>query len=142
MGTAYDIDVAAWASEQAALLRTGHLAALDTVNLADEIGAIARDERRELGRRVAALVAQLLCWKFQTGNRCEAWRRLIRMQREAVYCVLEESPSLNKLREDRRWLRLVWLDAVGTVAYQLGVALPEELAWPVDTILDGDFWPD
>lgn len=142
MGTAYDIDVAAWASEQAALLVSGNLTALDTVNLADEIGAIARDERRELGRRVAALVAQLLCWKFQTGKRCEAWRRVIRMQREAVYCVLEESPSLNKLREDRRWLRLVWLDAVVAVGYQLGVALPEELAWPIDTILDENFWPD
>lgn len=142
MGTSYDTDVVAWATEQAALLRAGNVAAVDRLTLADELDAIVRSERRELARRMAVLTGQLVCWHFQVAKRCQAWRTAIQAQRQAAAGLFDESPSLQALKDDQRWLRLVWLDAVASVAYVLGQRLPDELAWPVDRILDPDFWPD
>lgn len=142
MGTCYDSDISAWATEQAALLRAGKVSVVDRAGLADELDAIARSERRELARRMSVLTAQLVCWQYQVGKRCQAWRTVIQAQREAANIVLDDSPSLQQLKDDRRWLRLVWLDAVASVAYSLGQRLPDELAWPLDRILDPDFWPD
>lgn len=42
MNTSYDNDVAAWASEQAALLRAGEVNAIDSFTIAGEIEAVAR----------------------------------------------------------------------------------------------------
>ena len=58
--TGYDADVVAWSSEQAALLRAGRFSELDIEHLADEIEDVGRSEERELGSRMAVLLAHLL----------------------------------------------------------------------------------
>jgi hypothetical protein len=141
MGMSYETDVFAWAHEQAALLRNGDLAALDTVNLADEIEAMARSEKRELKRRVAILFAHLLRWQSRPSAQCDAWRISIRMQREAADELFAETPSLQALKEDPRLLRLAWLDAVSTMALLLGHDLPDASPWSVAQALDNNFWP-
>lgn len=138
----YETDLAAWADEQAALLRSGNLAALDAPHLAEEIGAVCSNEKRELGRRVSLLTADLVRWKYQVGKRCEAWRRVIRMERTGARLVLEDSPSLRGLDDDARWCRLVWADAVVAIGLSIGQKLPDEPMWPMTTILDEHFWPD
>jgi hypothetical protein len=42
MGTIYEQDVLAWAQEQAALLRSGKLSAIDSEHIAEEIDDVAR----------------------------------------------------------------------------------------------------
>jgi hypothetical protein len=142
MGISYDLDFAAWAEEQAGLLRRGDFSALDTVNVAEEIAALGRTEERELGRRVASLVADLFRWKYQDGKHCEAWREVIRMRRRGARLILNESPSLQALAGDDLWLSLVWADAVVAIDLRIGETLPETLIWHLDQILDEDFWPD
>lgn len=55
MGTTYEEDVVAWASEQAALLRAGKLSAIDIGHIAEEIEDVGKSEQRELASRMAAL---------------------------------------------------------------------------------------
>lgn len=63
MGNLYDTDIAAWASEQAALLRGRQWSALDIENIAEEIDSVGRTEKRELGSRMTVLLAHLLKWQ-------------------------------------------------------------------------------
>jgi hypothetical protein len=142
MGTSYETDVFAWAHEQAALLRNGDLAALDIVNLAGEIEAVARSEKQELKRRISLLFAHLLRWQYRPAGRCESWRCSIRLQRDTALDLLEETPSMRGLVHDPNVLRLAWGDAVATMVLLLGQDLPAAPPWPVARALDTNFWPD
>jgi hypothetical protein len=57
MNTPYDTDVIAWATEQAALLRSGRLAEIDIEHIAEEIEDVGKSEKRELANRLAVLTA-------------------------------------------------------------------------------------
>lgn len=69
MGTSYEVDVVAWASEQAALLRAGKLSDIDIRHIAEEIEDVGKSEQRELASRMAVLLAHLLKWQYQPGRR-------------------------------------------------------------------------
>ena len=51
--TRYETDVVAWASEQAALLRSGKLSEIDIEKIAEEIEDVGKSEQRELASRMA-----------------------------------------------------------------------------------------
>jgi Domain of unknown function DUF29 len=55
MGTTYESDVIAWANEQAALLRSGQLSAIDIEHIAEEILDVGKSEQRELASQMAVL---------------------------------------------------------------------------------------
>jgi len=57
--TSYETDVVAWASEQARLLRAGHVEILDRDRLAEETEDVGKGEQRELAIRISVLLAQL-----------------------------------------------------------------------------------
>lgn len=65
MNTTHETDFYTWTQEQAALLRAGRLAELDTTNLIEEIEDMGRGERRELEYRLSLLLAHLLKWLYQ-----------------------------------------------------------------------------
>jgi hypothetical protein len=92
--TRYDDDVAAWASEQAALIRSGRLDQLDLEHIAEEIEDVGKSERRELASRMALLLARLIKWKYQPERQSNSWRRTIREQRRALGFHLRQVPSL------------------------------------------------
>ncbi len=52
VGTRYEQDVVLWAKEQAALLRSGQLSALDIEHIAEEIEDVGKSEQRELVSRL------------------------------------------------------------------------------------------
>ena len=64
MPIAYDQDVAAWAAEQARLIRAGRFDQLDIEHIADEVEDVGRSERRELASRMTVLLAHCLKWRF------------------------------------------------------------------------------
>ena len=64
--TPYEVDVIAWAQEQAALLRAGRLDEIDAEHIADEIEDVARTEIRELAKRVATLLGYLIEHHFSS----------------------------------------------------------------------------
>lgn len=93
MSDLYETDVVAWAEEQAALLRSGQLSAIDASKIAEEIEDVGKNEQRALASRLAVLVAHLLKWKFQPELRSKSWQNTIREQRSAIArCVPKPLP--------------------------------------------------
>ena len=92
-----ETDYAAWAVQQAELLRAGTWDALDIEHIAGELDAIMGNERRELFRRFRVLVAHLLKWQFQPSQRSSGWRGTIRIQCADIDDFLADSPSLRCL---------------------------------------------
>jgi hypothetical protein len=90
----YEEDFYAWTVEQARLLRSGELAAIDAANIAEEIESMGRSDRRELKSRLVVLIMHLLKWRHQPAARSRSWSATIEEQRLQIEGVLAESPSL------------------------------------------------
>jgi len=93
----YDEDFYAWTVEQARLLRSGELSAIDAANIAEEIESMGRSDRRELRSRLVILMMHLLKWRHQPGARSRSWAATIDEQRLQIEDVLAESPSLRPM---------------------------------------------
>jgi hypothetical protein len=96
----YETDFALWAESQAAALREGRLDELDVLNLAEEIDALARRDRRELLSRLTVLALHLLKLRYQPERASGSWRGTIVEQGAKIRRLLEESPSLAPLVPD------------------------------------------
>jgi hypothetical protein len=142
MDTLYDTDFVAWAYAQAELLRAGDLAVIDAFNIAEEIEGVARNEKREVRSRVEVLLAHLLKWTFQPDHRGQSWELTIREQRERIEDVLEDSPSLRRLFDNERQMQRAWRAAVASATRETNLVFPETSLWPIDQVLDPDFFPD
>jgi hypothetical protein len=118
--TRYDEDFVAWAEEQAALLRNGRLAALDTANLAEEVAEMGRSERRELDSRLEILIAHLLKQQFQPEAATRSWVATINERRRAIRRLLEASPSLRKSVAAR--IEAIYPDAHARAVDETGLA--------------------
>ena len=143
MGTAYETDIIAWASEQAALLRAGKLLDIDIVHIAEEIDDVGKSERRELASRMAVLLAHLLKWQLQSERRGSSWQRTIKEQRRAIAAHLRETPTLRSALADHNWQEGVWADAVTKAIDETGLDwLPDDCPWTVEQVLSPTFYPD
>ncbi len=96
----YETDVVTWSERQAELLR--RLAAgeaindqVDFENIAEEIEALGRSDRRELRNRIATILLHLI--KLQASPSTEpraGWHETLFEQRAGIRAVLRDSPSL------------------------------------------------
>jgi len=138
----YETDVSAWAEQQAALLRrraAGDLVNdgdLDWLNLAEEIEAVSRSERRELRNRMARLLQHLLKWHYQPDLRSRSWRSTIDTQRREIKAVLDDNPSLRQtmpaiVENAYPVARIKALEETGLLA------LPEASPFDAEQALDG-----
>ena len=142
MGTAYETDVVAWANEQAALLRSGQLSAIDIANIAEEILDVGKSEQRELASRIAVLLAHLLKWKFQPERQSASWEGTIKVQRKAIDLHLQEVPSLRSKLSDPKWQASIWADALAIAIKETGmVNFPETSPWTIENTLSNDWLP-
>ena len=139
----YERDFFAWASEQAALLRTGKLDLADIIHIAEEIESMGRTEKRELVSRLAVLLTHLLKWRFQPSLRGVSWRLTIEGQRRELARHLVDNPSL-KARLDEA-IEAAYGDAVLVAAKETGIdreAFPPACPWSHGQISDPEFWPN
>jgi len=90
----YDTDFYAWANAQAALLKSGRLAAADVEHIAEEIESMGRSEKRELLSRLALLLMHLLKWQVQPTLRGNSRQATIKVQRREIARHLADNPSL------------------------------------------------
>ncbi len=142
MGTPYEKDIVAWASEQAALLRAGKLSAIDIEHIAEEIEDVGKSEKRELASRMAVLLAHLLKWQHQPARRGSSWTSTIKVQRKALARALRATPSLSASLSDSDWLEGTWDDAVGKAIEETGLDdFPENCPWSMDQVLSVEFLP-
>jgi hypothetical protein len=143
MGTPYEKDVVAWAMEQAALLRSGQLSALDIEHIAEEIEDVGRSEERELASRMAVLLAHLLKWQHQPERQGPSWQLTIAEQRRAIQRRIKRTPSLKPMLNDPDWQEGAWGDARGHAAQETGLSdFPEVCPWSMDQVLSAEFFPE
>jgi hypothetical protein len=143
MGTPYEKDVVAWAMEQAALLRSGQLSALDIEHIAEEIEDVGKSEKRELASRMAVLLSHLLKWQHQPGRRGSSWTRTLKEQRKAIAAAIRQTPSLKASLSDSDWLAGVWADAVTKAVDETGLdSFPEDCPWSMEQVLTEEFFPE
>ena len=144
MGTTnYERDVAAWADEQASLIRAGKIDQLDLEHIAEEIEDLGKSQRRALASRMAILLAHLLKWQFQPERRGTSWARTIRVQRSDVVEIVEEAPSLAPLLDDPVWVRKVWQHALIQADRETGMgdAFPEDCPWSMRDVMTENWLP-
>lgn len=142
MGTSYEADVIAWATEQVALLRGGRLSEIDAAHIAEEIEDVAISVQRALASRMSVLIAHLLKWQRQPVRRGHSWETTIRTQRQAIARALRKTPSLRRMLDDADWLAEIWGDAVDKATKETALHYPEHWIWSVEQVLDLAFLPD
>jgi len=86
-------DFYAWSAEQAALLRSGNVSAIDAANIAEELEDMAGNKRDQLINRLGILLAHLLKWRFQPQRRGRNWAATIREQRRRIDRLLRQNPA-------------------------------------------------
>lgn len=139
----HDSDFYAWTQQQLGLIRSGRVDLLDIEHLEEEIESMGASERRELGNRLAVLLAHLLKWQFQPTRRGTSWRLTIKEQRQRSARVLRQNPSL-KSRLDEIF-QDAYADAKLMAAREMGTddqELPEGSPYTVDQVFDVDYFPD
>jgi Domain of unknown function DUF29 len=139
----YDTDFYAWAAQQAAALRAKDWAALDLEHLAEEVEDLRKTERRAVRSQLRLILSHLLKWRYQPDKRTESWRSTIANGRVLVQEDLEDLPSLaGELPELYSW---AYPRARRDAAKETGLLLatfPEACPWPIEQVLDEDFWPE
>ena len=97
---AYEDDLYSWALEQAELLRTGRLDALDLLNLADEITDVAHWLSSKMHSDVSRILQHLLKWDYQTDHRSRSWAESIWEHRKRAARHLKKGPGLKSTLPD------------------------------------------
>ena len=142
--TPYDEDFYLWLMEQAELLRQGRVDELDLENLAEEVEAVGRSDKREAYNRLTVLIMHLLKLQFQPDKRTRGWRSTIREQRRRLRLVFKDSPSLEKTYV-LTVLDGVYEDASQDASEETGLGLetfPETCPYTLEQILNEDFFPE
>jgi len=140
----YERDYYSWALEQQRALLDHRTEELDWENLADEVGDLARSERRALRSQAARLIEHLLKLGFASASAIESNRRLwelsLRGSRREITGLLAESPSLKSCAQElfvEAWptgrddaLKFLKLD---------DDAIPESPLWSFEQAMDEQF---
>jgi Domain of unknown function DUF29 len=142
MATAYETDIIAWSKEQANLLRSGKLSAIDIEHIAEEIEDVGKSEQRELANRMAVLLSHLLKWQYQPERQSGSWQRTIKEQRKAIARRIKNTPSLKTSLNDPEWFEDAWGDAVSMTIIETGISsFPEICPWTVENIMSDTWLP-
>jgi len=142
----YERDFYAWAMQQERALSERRADDLDWLNLTDEVGGLARGERRTLRTLSAKVIENLLKCAFAPAPIAEKDRRLWRLSlmqaRWEMGDILADSPSLKPLVADlfaNAWLAgrdeaLKFLDLDDEI-------IPETPLWSFDQAMDEKLEP-
>ena len=140
--TDYDHDFYAWTQVQAAALRAKSWDQLDLDNLAEEIESLGKSDRRAVHGHLKVLLQHLLKCAYQPPAHV-SWRASIREARRQIGLLLDDSPSLR--RQVPSFVVRAYLHACQDAADETSLPLetfPEVCPWPLERVLDEDFWPE
>ncbi|MBK8086362.1 MAG: DUF29 domain-containing protein [Devosia sp.] len=138
----YEDDFALWSAEQAVLIRAGKFDRVDLENVAEELESLGRGDKYQIDSRMEVLLAHLLKWEFQPGQRSSSWKATLFEQRYRIGRLLKESPSLR----GRPGEMLDGSYVIGRFEAIKETKLPEAVfpetcPYTIEQILDPDFLP-
>ena len=137
----YEADFYAWASQQAELLRQQQASGLDWTNLAEEIEAMGRSEKRQFAIRLEVLMMHLLKWQYQPNFRSRSWQLTIQEQRLRLAKLLQENPSLKPIVAEV--IQSVYPLAVISAERETGLAdYPQDCPYGPEQLLSDAFSSD
>jgi hypothetical protein len=139
----YESDFYAWTAEQARLLRSGELSAIDAANIAEEIESMGRSDRRGIKSRLIVLLCHLMKWRTQPEMRSTSWSGTIRERRRKIEELLSETPSVRPTIPEM--LPQAYADAREDAVEETGLpetAFPEACPFTVDQVMSRTFLPD
>lgn len=91
---AYEADYFGWLEDQIGLLKAGDLSRIDTRNIAEEIGSVARRQYDCLEDATRALIYNLLKWDLMPDRRSASAVLSMDAHRDQITHVLDRNPSL------------------------------------------------
>jgi hypothetical protein len=91
----YLADETAWLEQMSDLIRRRRYDQLDYRNLREYLLDMARRDRREVLHRLTNLLAHLLKWDHQPGERSRSWELTIKVQRHEVIDLCESQTLKN-----------------------------------------------
>jgi hypothetical protein len=142
----YETDFYAWAQAQAEALRAKDWAAVDVTNLLEEAEGLAERHRSAIEHQLERLVIHLLKYHYQPNERPRrrrGWRVSITSARHEIRKVIQRNPSLQTYPTS--CLMNAYRYARRQAALQtdlLLAAFPEVCPWPIEQVLEDDFWPE
>jgi hypothetical protein len=144
--TLYDTDFYAWATQQAALLRAGDLAAADIDHIAEEIESLGRSELRAMESALMRIVEHLLKLAYSpASDPRDGWRESVTVQRLEYEALADDNPGLvGRVRLPTVYDRARRLAGV-SLAQHDGLpmsVLPATCPWTLAEIADTAFWPE
>ena len=138
----YDEDYVLWLDQQVRLLENGDLAALDRVNLADEVADMARSHRDAVTSNMIVAMMHLLKCLVHPEGISGSWLGSIREHRRRLAKGFQSSPSL------RRHARLEFSEAYDDALKQAAdetrlprTRFPAEPPFTLEQMLDPDWFP-
>ncbi|QTA92638.1 DUF29 domain-containing protein [Desulfonema magnum] len=138
----YEKDFYIWTQKNARLIREGKFSETDMENIAEEIEAMGRRDKRELVSRLAVLLTHLLKWQYEADFRSKSWKSTIVTQRSEIDSLLQDSPSLRHKLNER--IDSAYSRAKNAAAAETGLSVrtfPETCPYSQEEILDTDFLP-
>lgn len=96
----YEEDFAGWAEDTALAIEEGRWSDIDRAALADEVGDLARSERRKIISRCEMLLTHLLKQRYQPEKITRSWKATIGLQRQKLRRLLKENPSLRSREQE------------------------------------------
>ncbi len=90
----YDRDTSLWVEDTVTKLKARDFTNLDLENLIQEIESLGKQQKQELRNRLGILIGHLLKWDYQPELRSKSWKATIREQRDELYEILHDNPSL------------------------------------------------
>ncbi len=142
----YERDFYSWALEQARALAEHRIEDLDWENLAEEVGDLARSERRAFRSQCATMVEHLLKIALAAPTILQQNRRLwqltLKETRRKIRRLLTESPGLKSSVQEL--FEEAWLDGRDEALKFLELnddAIAEAPLWSFDQAIDDDFIP-
>jgi hypothetical protein len=142
----YEQDFYAWALESAQALRERRFADIDSEHIAEELEDMGKSRARALESQLARLLAHLLKWAHQPGQRRRyqhSWRATIDSARLEIEGILEENPALVP-RLPELLGRAYPKGVKGAVAETNlpETTFPEMCPWELQQVLGSQFLPD
>ena len=142
MSNLYEKDFYVWTQENARLMRERKFSELDIENIAEEIEAMGKRDKRELISRLAVLLTHLLKWQYQADFRSKSWKSALVTHRVETERLLKDSPGLKHGLNDRT--DSAYSHAKKSAAAETGLpakTFPETCPYSQEEILDTDFLP-